>query len=251
MKKNETVVFPTLPLDSERVRQIRSRCQKPREQEEIWSWFVLRRISIYVTLVLLKIAVKPNTVSWISVILFLAAGGCMLAAEPWAYVLAVVCYNLAYLCDCVDGELARLTGVTSRKGFFIDTLIRATSIPLIVSFALSLATGSAALSVAAARFVYVVAVVATFALLVPFAYHLTDGNRKGTDPVGAMRTASRRNEWIAFWTGLPGFFAALLPVLLFEKITGTPTVSFYGIIFLSVFLLKTVLRLYITYKNVK
>lgn len=58
--------YPTLPLDSEKVLHYRGQCQKPREQEEIWSWFVLRRLSIYVTLALNHTFVTPNAISWLS-----------------------------------------------------------------------------------------------------------------------------------------------------------------------------------------
>lgn len=249
MKHNSTE-YPTLPLDSERVMSYRSRCQKPRELEEIWSWFVLRRVSIYVTILLSRTRVTPNGVSWFGIIFFILTGWLMAMAETWSYLLAVISYNAGYMCDCVDGELARLKNVTSRRGFFLDTLIRACSIPIVVSFALAL-FGSGLTSAVEVSVVYAIAVLATLALLVPLAFHLTYSEAKEHDPVGDMRVQSRRAEWLAFFLGLPGFFAILPVGVAVEAMWGVPFNTIFFTVFLSLFSLKTLARLYITYSRIK
>src|SRR5690606_37610287 len=129
--------LPTLPVDSAKILEYRVQCQKPRRKEDLWSWYVLRRISIYITLLLRRTPITPNAVTWLSLFFFILSGWLMLWTKPWAMLTAVLAYNLGYLCDCIDGELARLRGKTGRLGVFLDTLIRYTSIPILAAFALS------------------------------------------------------------------------------------------------------------------
>lgn len=239
--------YPTLPIDSARIIRLRRQCQKPREEEEIWSWFVLRRISIYVTLLLMRTAVTPNGVSWLGVAFFVLAGGWLAAAEPGAYVAAAACYNAGYLCDCVDGEIARLKQTGSRRGVFLDTLIRACSIPIVTAAGLALwrlHAKAAALDVLA---IYAVVVAAAMALLVPLAYQLAESGAADTDPVAAMRTRSRGMEWFAFVTGLPGFFAVLPAGVFVEAVFAVPFNAAFITLFLAAFILKTIVRLVLTY----
>lgn len=138
MKNSDMIKMrPTLPVDSDRIRQLRILCQKPRHLEEIWSWHVLRRFSIYVTLMLSRTRVTPNGISWCSLLFFALTGWFLLIGEAWGYLLAILCYNLGYLCDCLDGELARLKEITGRLGVYVDTLIRAMSIPILTGVSLA------------------------------------------------------------------------------------------------------------------
>lgn len=252
MKHNRNeIAYPTLPLDSKRVLTYRSQCQKPRELEEIWSWFVLRRVSIYVTMLLNRTAVTPNAISWLSVIFFVLTGWLLALGEPLTYVLAVISYNAGYMCDCIDGELARLKNVTSRRGYFLDVLIRACSIPIILAIALALLDWGQWASVLTVSVIYAIAVLATMALLVPLGFQLTYSEAQEGDPVGDMRLQSRRAEWLAFFLGLPGFFAVLLIGVIVETAWNVPFNTVFFTVFLSLFAVKTVLRLYITYKRIK
>lgn len=247
--RHKSTVYPTLPLDSERIRHYRQRCQKPREMEEIWSWFVLRRISVYITLALRRTTITPNGVSWCSILFMLLAGWFLVFAEPWSYLMAVISYNIGYMCDCIDGELARLTRVTSRRGVFLDTLIRATSIPIVMAIGMALFAG---------RFVapfelslmYGIIVLATMALLVPLSYHLMSIEAEEHDPVSDMRIQSRWGEWLAFFLGLPGFFAILLIGIAIEGLFGVPIYTIFFALFLGLFGIKTLARLYITYNRI-
>ncbi len=239
---------PTLPVDSERVRFLRSLCQKPRHMEEIWSWYVLRRVSIYVTLALGRTPVTPNGISWSSLFFFAVTGWFLLSGEMWGYLLAVLFYNLGYLCDCLDGELARLKEVTSRLGVFLDTLIRAMSIPILTGVSLGLLRQieGVKLDLWASSLIYGVVLVGTLALLVPLAYNYVGLKEDEGDPVSDMRTTSSLMEWVAFFTGMPGFFAILLILTAVEFFSGWVLVPILFIGFLLVMALKTLVRLYLT-----
>ncbi|MDR6225877.1 CDP-alcohol phosphatidyltransferase family protein [Desmospora profundinema] len=248
MKRDTEKKLPTLPVDSGRILAYRERCQKPRHMEEIWSWFVLRRISIYVTLMLSRTPLTPNGISWISLLFFGLTGWFLLTGNPWGWLLAVLSYNLGYLCDCMDGELARIKGITSDRGVFLDTLIRALSIPVWSAAALMIppAFGWGEWGLAAASWVYGIVLVSTLALLVPLSFNYIHVKRDENDPVSYMRTQSGVMEWIAFLTGMPGYFAMLPLVILADALTGMPVMAGFTAVFLLMLAAKTFLRLYLT-----
>ncbi|SMO74614.1 CDP-alcohol phosphatidyltransferase family protein [Melghirimyces algeriensis] len=243
-----TKTLPTLPVDSETILSYRSLCQKPRHFEEIWSWYVLRRISIYLTVVLSRTPVTPNGISWASLVFFAVTGWFLLPGEVWGYGLAILFYNLGYLCDCLDGELARMNRVTSRLGVFLDTLIRAMSIPILTAVSLGLLknTGWMGLDLVSATLVYIAALIGTLALLIPLAYNYVGLKADENDPVSDMRTTSSLMEWVAFFTGMPGFFAILGPLAAIEWLLGMTWTPYLFFGFLIVTALKTVVRLYLT-----
>ncbi|PTX50636.1 CDP-alcohol phosphatidyltransferase-like enzyme [Melghirimyces profundicolus] len=249
MKKGSTTEkLPTLPVDSEKIRTYRSLCQKPRQLEEIWSWYVLRRISIYLTVGLGRTRVTPNGISWSSLLFFAMTGWFLIPGEAWGYFLAFLFYNLGYLGDCMDGELARLKKVTSRLGVYLDTLIRAMSIPILAGVSLGLLrqTGWAPIGLAASSLIYGAVLVGTLALLVPLSYNYVGLKTDENDPVSEMRTSSPLMEWVAFFTGLPGFFAFLFIFTGVEFLSGASVVPLLLIVFLTVMTVKTLIRLYLT-----
>ena len=238
--------LPTLPVDSAKILEYRVQCQKPRRKEDLWSWYVLRRISIYITLLLRRTPITPNAVTWLSLFFFILSGWLMLWTKPWAMLTAVLAYNLGYLCDCIDGELARLRGKTGRLGVFLDTLIRYTSIPILAAFALSAHALAAetSLDLWSASGVYLATLAATMGLAIPFAYHYTHMQTEEIDPVSDMRTKSFFWECVAFVAGLPGFFAMLPLFLWLESLSGLPLIAWFIASFLILWGGKTAFRLY-------
>ncbi len=254
MKNSDMIKMrPTLPVDSDRIRQLRILCQKPRHLEEIWSWHVLRRFSIYVTLMLSRTRVTPNGISWCSLLFFALTGWFLLIGEAWGYLLAILCYNLGYLCDCLDGELARLKEITGRLGVYVDTLIRAMSIPILtgVSLAVLKETGQVEMDLLQGTLIYGATLIGTLGLLVPLAYNYVGLKADESDPVSDMRTSSAFMEWLAFFTGMPGFFALFLIAVLTEMVLPLPLVSWVLIAFLGVTALKTLARMYLTTSKLK
>ena len=80
----------------------------------------LRRISPYVTRLLLATRITPNGVTWLMIAMGAAAGVTLLLPGWPGAVLAVLCAQLQMLMDCVDGELARWRGHCSATGVFLD-----------------------------------------------------------------------------------------------------------------------------------
>jgi phosphatidylserine synthase len=82
----------------------------------------LRRISPYLTRVLLKLNVTPNAVTWLMIFTGVSAGLSLLIPGMIGVVLALFLGQLQMLWDCCDGEVARWTKRFSPAGIFLDKL---------------------------------------------------------------------------------------------------------------------------------
>jgi hypothetical protein len=99
-----------------RIRDLRSRAQ--RKTSNLYDTLVTRRVSIYVTALLLPLGVAPNAVSLLNTVLGLGAWALIgFNVVPLAGVLLIHVYAVL---DSVDGELARLTRRFSLKGLFLE-----------------------------------------------------------------------------------------------------------------------------------
>ena len=82
----------------------------------------LRRISPYLTRVLLKLNFTPNAVTWLMIFTGVSAGLSLLIPGMIGVVLALFLGQLQMLWDCCDGEVARWTKRFSPAGIFLDKL---------------------------------------------------------------------------------------------------------------------------------
>jgi len=65
---------------------------------------------------------SPNQVTMVSLVLGLSVGVFFATGERWGLVAGGIAFYLAFVTDCVDGKLARATGITSDKGEALDAL---------------------------------------------------------------------------------------------------------------------------------
>ena len=90
---------------------------------ELPAWLIFRPLSFLVTPLFLRLGWSPVAVSGLSGVSALAMLGSALTGAPHAY-LAVAAFGFLHqLLDCVDGNVARVTGRTSQYGQFVDLLI--------------------------------------------------------------------------------------------------------------------------------
>ena len=82
----------------------------------------LRRISPYLTRILLRFNFTPNAVTWLMIVTGLAAGTSLLIPGILGVTLALVLGQVQMLLDCCDGEVARWTKRYSPVGIFLDKL---------------------------------------------------------------------------------------------------------------------------------
>ncbi|MDO6657301.1 CDP-alcohol phosphatidyltransferase family protein [Anaerobacillus sp. 1_MG-2023] len=252
--KNGQELLPTTFLDNETILAYRKQSQTLSYKEDLWSWYVLRRISIYLTILFCKMRIKPNTISWMSVFFILISGLSLVIATPLSIILAALFYNIGYLLDCVDGEVARITKQTSSKGYYIDIIIQAAALPVFLSMVLTVLRQAGMLEVSILEMVLVYAtfVAIIMALLVPIAYQLTKltmSQSTTQDPVNSIRDGSLFFDIVAVLLGLPGFFVAVVVIIIVEQLTGVDLLLYYISFFLAMLVLKTGLRVFITSRS--
>ena len=97
--------------------------------------YLYRPLSLRAANLLAPTFVTPIQMTWVSALLFLAGS---IAFGMGSYVVGAVIILVGEIVDCVDGDLARITGRTSRWGAFLDSVLdRWTDAALILGLAYS------------------------------------------------------------------------------------------------------------------
>lgn len=91
-----------------------------RRNSEHWAGVYLRKGSIYLTRALLPTGVSANGVTWLMILIGLAAPLVLVIPGWWPVVTAAVLIQLHILVDCSDGEIARWRNQASTSGVYID-----------------------------------------------------------------------------------------------------------------------------------
>jgi len=98
------------------------RTQKPKDL--IWNRYVARPLAAVLLVPLERAPVTPNQVTLATLAVFVIAAAMLAAWPTWAgLVAAVAVIELAYVLDCVDGQLARLRGSSTPIGAHLDFLM--------------------------------------------------------------------------------------------------------------------------------
>lgn len=121
------------------ITELRAVCQKPHEWNDGWyTRKVTRFLSIHLTRVMVAMGVSAGCVTALMIVTGFAGALLLASAKPYVRVYAVLLLQLWYLFDCVDGEVARLTGRGSVSAQYADYLSHYLVHPLIFA---SLAAG--------------------------------------------------------------------------------------------------------------
>lgn len=92
-----------------------------RRNSEHWSAdLYLRRISPYLTRLLIPTAITPNGVTYLMILTGISISLSLLIPGWIAFLIAIILSQLQMLWDCVDGELARWRERFSPAGVFLD-----------------------------------------------------------------------------------------------------------------------------------
>jgi phosphatidylglycerophosphate synthase len=107
------------------IAQLREITQPPavrgRRTAEHWTGdLYMRRLSPYVTRLLLPTGISANGVTWLMIVSGWLAGAALLLPALVGAVLAVVGTQLQMMWDACDGEVARWRGTASPMGVFLD-----------------------------------------------------------------------------------------------------------------------------------
>jgi hypothetical protein len=107
------------------IAELRAVCQPPairgRRTAEHWVGDLYqRRISPYVTRVLVRLGLSANAVTWLMILTGWSSGLVLLIPGPAGGLLCPVLTQLQMLWDASDGEVARWRGTSSPFGVFLD-----------------------------------------------------------------------------------------------------------------------------------
>ncbi|GAF15184.1 hypothetical protein JCM19045_4532 [Bacillus sp. JCM 19045] len=158
---------------------------------------------------------------------------------------------MGYLFDCVDGEMARLRNKTSKKGEFLDNIIRGNTVIITIGIVLSIIYLLGLMEFMPLVLIYIGTTIAFLGLQIPLAFEITFSTSVNDDPVYQLRKQSTFDQ-IAFWTGMPGFFTLMVVIIPIELLFETINVYYYfSIIFLLFYTMKVALRGFMTYMKIK
>lgn len=94
-----------------------------RANAEHWVAYVyLRKLSPYLTRILIRMNFSPNAVTWLMIVTGFSAALALLIPGMWGVTLALLLGQLQMLWDCCDGEIARWRKQFSPAGIFLDKL---------------------------------------------------------------------------------------------------------------------------------
>ena len=94
-----------------------------RNSGEHWAGrLYMRRLSPYLTRLLIRTPLTPNGVTWLMIAVGLAAAAVLTLPGWWPPVVVVALIQCQLLLDCSDGELARWRGVSSPAGIYLDRM---------------------------------------------------------------------------------------------------------------------------------
>lgn len=127
------------------IAQLREVCQPPsvtgRSNAEHWvADLYLRRISLYLTRILLKTSITANGVTYLMIATGVSISAALQISGVTGLVFAFLLSQLQMLWDCCDGEIARWRNTQSPKGVFLDRLghyLTESLIPIALAYRIS------------------------------------------------------------------------------------------------------------------
>lgn len=96
--------------------------KKLSDRDDLWLYFVIRKISFYITWIFLKFGFSANQTTYITIIIGVVGCGFLTCNNYRIKVIGALLVNFWIIFDCVDGNIARFKKESSKYGEFIDAL---------------------------------------------------------------------------------------------------------------------------------
>lgn len=95
-----------------------------KENDIAWNTYIARPIAAIFVSIFKRTPLTPNQVTFLGFLVFILAMIPMLHhPNTFGFLISVLLIELAYVFDCVDGQLARIKKMTSEAGAYLDFLI--------------------------------------------------------------------------------------------------------------------------------
>jgi phosphatidylglycerophosphate synthase len=123
------------------ISQMRQICQPPRVKPNgkkafTGAWYNVifgRYLSIYITWLFLRLGVSANGATFIMILCGLAGPALLVPRSAALNLAGLVLMQLWIFMDCVDGEIARYTKTSSRRGVYLDHVSHALAGPMFIA----------------------------------------------------------------------------------------------------------------------
>ena len=99
-----------------------ARAKREQDREDLWVYYVIRKISFYPTWLFLKIGISANQATFISIIVGVIGCSFLAFGNYGTRIMGALLINFWIVLDCVDGNIARYKETFSNYGEFIDAL---------------------------------------------------------------------------------------------------------------------------------
>ena len=100
------------------------RASKKKKDINWWTEYVCRPPAAVLVYALKDTRITPNQITFASVVVCAGAGAMFVTLQGYLWVLlAAVVYELSFVLDCVDGQLARVRKTSSTLGHLLDFLM--------------------------------------------------------------------------------------------------------------------------------
>jgi phosphatidylglycerophosphate synthase len=116
----------------ESTKELREMCQKPRESCDTWHGRrIARPVSIYITMLFLKFNMSANIATGIFLVCGLISSLLLISTSRVMFFTGVFLFQIWYILDHVDGEIARYKRQTSITGMYFDHMVHYIVHPLL------------------------------------------------------------------------------------------------------------------------
>ncbi len=96
--------------------------KKREDRGDLWLYYVVRRISFYLTWMFLQLGISANQATYISMAIGAAGCGLMAFGDYGVRITGALLVSFWIVLDCVDGNIARFKKTSSNYGELIDAL---------------------------------------------------------------------------------------------------------------------------------
>jgi phosphatidylglycerophosphate synthase len=108
--------------------------QSKKKDDNLWTEWISRPPAAVLVWLLARSRVTPNQVSFLAITIAAGGAACLILWRDWSGLLAAgLILQAAYVVDCADGQLARLTRRTSPVGALLDFMLDEVKAYMVVS----------------------------------------------------------------------------------------------------------------------
>lgn len=104
------------------IEELRKICQDRPDKHDFYMWGIIRKISIYLTWLIVRTHITPNQVTSLSIAFGIVGSLFFLSPNPWYWIAGWLVINLHLILDQCDGEVAYYKKNVTKFGYFFDEL---------------------------------------------------------------------------------------------------------------------------------